>query len=53
MMNRPISGVEDNSLLLKVAAGDSVAFAELVRSKWQKVLQHALTFVKSYQVAEE
>ena len=53
MMNRPISGVEDNSLLLKVAAGDSVAFAELVRTKWQKVLQHALTFVKSYQVAEE
>ena len=53
MMNRPISGTDDNSVLLKVAAGDSVAFAELVKNRWQKVLQHALTFVKSYQVAEE
>ncbi len=53
MMNRPISGIEDNSLLLKVAAGDSIAFTELVKHRWQKVLQHALTFVKSYQVAEE
>ena len=52
-MNRPISGTDDNSVLLKVAAGDSVAFAELVKNRWQKVLQHALTFVKSYQVAEE
>ncbi len=53
MINRPISGTDDNSVLLKVAAGDSVAFAELVKHRWQKVLQHALTFVKSYQVAEE
>ena len=53
MMNRPTSGIEDNSLLLKVAAGDSVAFAILVKQKWQKVLQHALTFVKSCQIAEE
>ena len=53
MMNLPISGTEDNSLLLKIAAGDSVAFGELVKQRWQKVLQHSLTFVKSYQVAEE
>ncbi len=53
MMNLPISGTEDNSLLLKIAAGDSVAFGEMVKQKWQKVLQHSLTFVKSYQVAEE
>ena len=53
MMNLPISGTEDNSLLLKIAAGDSVAFGEMVKKKWQKVLQHSLTFVKSYQVAEE
>lgn len=53
MINRSNSGLEDNSLLLKVAAGDSVAFGELVKHRWQRVLQHALTFVKSYQVAEE
>ncbi|WP_318641609.1 sigma-70 family RNA polymerase sigma factor [Flavobacterium ardleyense] len=53
MMDHLTSGTEENSLLLKVAAGDSVAFAEIVRQRWQKVLQHALTFVKSYQVAEE
>lgn len=53
MMDYLTSGTEENSLLLKVAAGDSVAFAEIVRQRWQKVLQHALTFVKSYQVAEE
>lgn len=53
MNNRSISTTEENSLLLKVAAGDSVAFGELVKQRWQKVLQHALTFVKSYQVAEE
>lgn len=52
MMDYLTSGTEENSLLLKVAAGDSVAFAEIVRQRWQKVLQHALTFVKSYQVAE-
>ena len=52
-MDHLTSGTEENSLLLKVAAGDSVAFAEIVRQRWQKVLQHALTFVKSYQVAEE
>ena len=53
MMDHLTSGTEENSLLLKVAAGDSMAFAEIVRQRWQKVLQHALTFVKSYQVAEE
>lgn len=53
MMDHLTSGTEENSLLLKVAAGDTVAFAEIVRQRWQKVLQHALTFVKSYQVAEE
>ena len=51
MNNRSISATEDNSLLLKVAAGDFVAFGELVKQRWQKLLQHALTFVKSYQVA--
>ena len=53
MMNLPKSGTEDNSLLLQIAAGDSVAFGEMVKQRWQKVLQHSLTFVKSYQVAEE
>ncbi len=53
MMNRSNPDAEDNSLLLKVAAGDSVAFGEMVKQRWQKVLQHSLTFVKSYQVAEE
>ena len=53
MMNLPKSGTEDNSLLLQIAAGDSVAFGEMVKQRWQKVLQHSLTFVKSYQIAEE
>lgn len=53
MMNLPMSVTEENILLLQVAAGDSVAFGEIVKKRWQRVLQHSLTFVKSYQVAEE
>ena len=53
MMNLPISGTEDNSLLLKIAAGDSVAFGELVKQRWQKVLQLVETSTLKEQKLEE
>jgi RNA polymerase sigma-70 factor (family 1) len=33
--------------------GNELAYTQLVEKHWQKVLQHALSFVKSYPVAEE
>lgn len=45
--------LNESALLLRVALGDELAYTELVEKYWKKVLQHALSFVKSYPVAEE
>ncbi|WP_169817158.1 RNA polymerase sigma factor [Flavobacterium glycines] len=43
----------ESALLLCIASGDELSYTRLVERYWQKVLQHALSFVKSYPVAEE
>lgn len=43
----------ESAFLLKVAEGNELAYTQLVEKYWQKVLQHALSFVKSYPIAEE
>ncbi len=45
--------LNESAILSKVAAGNELMYTELVEKYWQKVLQHALSFVKSYPVAEE
>ncbi len=39
--------------LQKLAEGDHQAYAWLVEKYWKKILYHALSFVKSHEVAEE
>lgn len=43
----------ERELLLKVAQADERAFGRLVRIYWQAVYNHALTYLKSPQLAEE
>jgi RNA polymerase sigma factor (sigma-70 family) len=43
----------ESAALSKVAAGNELEYTQLVGKYWQKVLQHALSFVKSYPIAEE
>lgn len=45
--------LNEPALLLKVAEGDELTYTRLVEKYWQKVVQHALSFVKSYPIAEE
>lgn len=45
--------LNESAILSKVAAGNELMYTELVEKYWQKVLQHALSFVKSYPIAEE
>lgn len=45
--------LNESAVLLKVAAGNELVYTQLVEKYWQKVLQHALSFVKSYPIAEE
>lgn len=52
-MNSQLTSSNESAVLLKVAAGNELAYTLLVERYWQKVLQHALSFVKSYPVAEE
>lgn len=52
-MNSQLISSNESALLLKVAAGNELAYTQLVEKYWQKVLQHALSFVKLYPVAEE
>lgn len=44
---------EELSYLQKLAEGDNNAYTWLVEKYWKKILYHALSFVKSYEVAEE
>lgn len=45
--------LNESAILLKVAAGDELVYTQLVEKNWQKVVRHALSFVKSYPIAEE
>jgi RNA polymerase sigma factor (sigma-70 family) len=45
--------LNESVILSKVAAGNELAYTQLVKKYWQKVLQHAISFVKSYPIAEE
>lgn len=51
--NSNIANPGDDTLLIKVAAGDETAFAELLRRHRRRVFYHALTFTLTYQEAEE
>lgn len=52
-MNSNLISSNESALLLSIASGDELSYTRLVERYWQKVLQHALSFVKSYPVAEE
>ncbi len=52
-VNPQLISLNESAFLLKVAEGNELAYTQLVEKYWQKVLQHALTFVKSYPIAEE
>ncbi|HWK06728.1 MAG TPA: RNA polymerase sigma-70 factor [Puia sp.] len=47
------SAYDEKELLGRVAEGDEAAFTVLVDAYRNKVFSHALTYVKSYEVAEE
>lgn len=44
---------DESLILLNISNGNELVYTRLVEKYWQKVLQHALSFVKSYPVAEE
>jgi RNA polymerase sigma-70 factor (ECF subfamily) len=52
-MNSQSISLNESAFLSKVAAGNELAYTQLVEKYWQKVLQHAISFVKSYPIAEE
>ena len=52
-MNSNLKSSNESALLLGIASGNELSYTKLVEKYWQKVLQHALSFVKSYPVAEE
>lgn len=52
-MDSQLTSSNESALLLRVAAGNELAYTQLLERHWQKVLQHALSFVKLYPVAEE
>lgn len=52
-MSSQLISLNESIVLSKVAAGNESAYTQLVQKYWQKVLQHALSFVKSYPIAEE
>lgn len=52
-MNTPLMFSDESVILLNIASGNELVYTRLVEKYWGKVLQHALSFVKSYPVAEE
>jgi RNA polymerase sigma factor (sigma-70 family) len=52
-MKSQLISLNESALLLRVAAGNELAYTQLVENHWNKVLQHALSFVKSYTIAQE
>jgi RNA polymerase sigma-70 factor (family 1) len=52
-MNSALISLNESTLLPEIATGNELAYTQLVEKYWLKVLNHALSFVKSYPVAEE
>lgn len=52
-MSSKLISLDESAVLSQVAEGNDVIFTQLVEKHWQKVLQHALSYVKSYPIAEE
>lgn len=52
-MKSPLQSSDESITLSELASGNEMAYTYFVEKYWQKVLQHALSFVKSYPVAEE
>jgi RNA polymerase sigma factor (sigma-70 family) len=52
-MKSPFFSSEESVVLSELALGNEMAYTYFVEKYWQKVLQHALSFVKSYPIAEE
>lgn len=52
-MKSPLKSSDESIILSELASGNEMAYTYFVEKYWQKVLQHALSFVKSYPVAEE
>ena len=52
-MELPMLLTDESIFLSELASGNEMAYSYFVKKYWQKVLQHTLSFVKSYPVAEE
>jgi RNA polymerase sigma factor (sigma-70 family) len=52
-MKSPLLSSEESVVLFELALGNEMAYTYFVEKYWQKVLRHALSFVKSYPIAEE
>jgi RNA polymerase sigma-70 factor (ECF subfamily) len=52
-MNSPSNSLDESLILLNIAKGNELVYSRLVEKYGQKVLQHALSFVKFYPIAEE
>ncbi|MGL5111334.1 MAG: sigma-70 family RNA polymerase sigma factor [Flavobacterium sp.] len=52
-MNSSLTTSDESLILSQIASGNEWAYTQLVSKYWQKVVVHALSFVKSYPVAEE
>lgn len=52
-MNSALISLNESTLLPEIARGNELAYTQLVEQYWLKVLNHALSFVKSYPIAEE
>ncbi|KAF2328617.1 sigma-70 family RNA polymerase sigma factor [Flavobacterium daemonense] len=52
-MSSKLISLSESVALSKVAEGNELIYTQLVEKYWQKVLQHALSYVKSYPIAEE
>lgn len=52
-MNSTQNISDESFIISKIAAGNEWAYTQMVSKYWQKVVLHALSFVKSYPVAEE
>lgn len=52
-MNSQTNSLDEALMLSNISNGNELLYTRLVEKYWQKVLQHALSFVKSYPIAEE
>lgn len=52
-MKSTLLSSDESVILLELASGNEMAYNYFVEKYWKKVLQQALSFVKSYPVAEE